>query len=39
MPHTSPENRKSYVKFVKIPTRWIDNDLYGHVNNTVFSYF
>lgn len=29
-----------YPHFLAIPTRWMDNDIYGHVNNTVYySYF
>lgn len=32
--------RASYKSFLAIPTRWMDNDLYGHVNNvTYYSYF
>ena len=32
--------RKDYLHFLDIPTRWMDNDLYGHVNNVVYySYF
>ena len=32
--------RSAYKHFLAIPTRWIDNDIYGHVNNVVFySYF
>jgi acyl-CoA thioester hydrolase len=27
------ERRENYRHFLAIPTRWIDNDLYGHVNN------
>lgn len=34
------ETRNSYGHFLTIPTRWMDNDIYGHVNNTVYySYF
>jgi acyl-CoA thioester hydrolase len=34
------ENRASYKHFLTIPTRWMDNDVYGHVNNVVYySYF
>ena len=34
------ERRKNYAEFVEIPTRWMDNDVYGHVNNVVYySYF
>ncbi len=36
----SPEVRGRYRYFVGITTRWMDNDLYGHVNNvTYYSYF
>lgn len=32
--------RESYRHWLSIPTRWMDNDLYGHVNNVVYySYF
>lgn len=32
--------RGDYVHFVPIQTRWMDNDVYGHVNNVVYySYF
>lgn len=32
--------REDYVFFLPITTRWMDNDLYGHVNNvTYYSYF
>jgi acyl-CoA thioester hydrolase len=32
--------RASYGHFCRIQTRWMDNDVYGHVNNVVFySYF
>jgi acyl-CoA thioester hydrolase len=34
------KTRASYKHFLSIPTRWIDNDIYGHVNNVVYySYF
>jgi acyl-CoA thioester hydrolase len=40
MERPSPEPRAAYVHFLDIPTRWADNDVYGHVNNTVYySYF
>ena len=32
----SPQLRSSYRVFRSIPTRWMDNDLYGHVNNVVY---
>jgi len=32
--------RPAYRHFLAIPTRWMDNDSYGHVNNvTYYSYF
>ena len=32
--------RADYPHFVPITTRWMDNDIYGHVNNVVyFSFF
>lgn len=32
--------RAAYRHFLAIPTRWMDNDNYGHVNNvTYYSYF
>ena len=34
------ETRESYAWFVDIPTRWMDVDVYGHVNNVeYYSYF
>ena len=35
-----PGDRSRYAHFVPIGTRWMDNDVYGHVNNVVYySYF
>lgn len=32
--------RDDYPHILAIPTRWMDNDIYGHVNNVVYySYF
>jgi acyl-CoA thioester hydrolase len=32
--------RQDFVHFMAIPTRWMDNDVYGHVNNVnYYSYF
>ena len=32
--------RGDFPHFMAIPTRWMDNDVYGHVNNvTYYSYF
>jgi len=37
---TNPILRHDYKVFYPIITRWMDNDIYGHVNNvTYFSYF
>jgi len=34
------DRRADYPNFLAIPTRWMDNDTYGHVNNvTYYSYF
>lgn len=33
-------SKSAYKYFVPITTRWMDNDIYGHVNNvTYYSYF
>ena len=34
MEREEPEARKRYPHFLRIPTRWMDNDVYGHVNTT-----
>jgi len=34
-----PPRREDYRHFLVIPTRWIDNDVYGHVNNVVYYSF
>jgi acyl-CoA thioester hydrolase len=40
MPRPKAELRHTYRHFQAIPTRWSDNDVYGHVNNVVYySYF
>ena len=31
-----PELRSEYRAFMPITTRWMDNDMYGHVNNVVY---
>ena len=34
------QTRSDYAHFLAVPTRWMDNDVYGHVNNVVYySYF
>jgi acyl-CoA thioester hydrolase len=40
MARVPPGGRAGYPHFLTIPTRWMDNDIYGHVNNvTYYSYF
>ncbi|MEW5809253.1 MAG: thioesterase family protein [Actinomycetota bacterium] len=40
MPDTPAEHAENYRYFLPITTRWMDNDVYGHVNNvTYYSYF
>ncbi len=34
-----PTQRRDYAQFRDIATRWMDNDAYGHVNNTVYYSF
>ena len=31
--------RAAYPRFVALPTRWTDNDVYGHVNNALYYAF
>jgi len=36
----TPESRGRFRHFLTVPTRWMDNDVYGHVNNVVYyAYF
>ena len=35
----APEARDAYRAFHAITTRWMDNDVYGHVNNVVYYSF
>jgi len=36
----APGRRESYRAFVPVPTRWADNDMYGHLNNAAtYSFF
>lgn len=40
MENRTPETRDAYHHFRVLPTRWMDNDVYAHVNNVVYySYF
>ncbi|NVK18469.1 MAG: acyl-CoA thioesterase [Methylocystaceae bacterium] len=35
-----PKGRKDFAFFTTVQTRWMDNDVYGHVNNVnYYSYF
>lgn len=35
-----PGNYRDYLYFTEISTRWMDNDIYGHINNvTYYSFF
>ena len=35
-----PDHRDDYRQFLTITTRWMDNDVYGHINNVqYYSYF
>ena len=35
MVRVTPRNRTDYSAFSTLATRWIDNDIYGHMNNAV----
>ena len=35
-PRRRPGPRDAYAAFAPISTRWMDNDVYGHVNNVVY---
>ena len=40
MTRANPASRADYRHFLTITTRWMDNDVYRHVNNVVYySYF
>ncbi len=40
MPSKDVPRRSEYAHFERVATRWMDNDVYGHVNNaSYFSYF
>jgi acyl-CoA thioester hydrolase len=40
MDRATPSKRADYPALYEIPTRWLDNDIYGHVNNVnYYSYF
>src|SRR5215470_16098127 len=35
----APDTRAAYASFLAITTRWMDNDVYGHINNVVYYSF
>jgi acyl-CoA thioester hydrolase len=39
MSRPAPEPRSAYRYFRVVPTRWMDNDIYGHVNNVQYYSF
>jgi len=32
----APDGRAAYARFEPLGTRWMDNDIYGHLNNVVY---
>ncbi len=34
-----PNPRSDYAFFLPIQTRWADNDVYGHINNSVYYFY
>ena len=36
MTRPTPDGRDRYRLFQPITTRWMDNDVYGHLNNVVY---
>jgi acyl-CoA thioester hydrolase len=39
MPEKPQITRAEYPHLVKLPTRWMDNDVYGHINNALYYAF
>ena len=39
MPQKPQISRSEYHHFLTLPTRWMDNDIYGHVNNALYYAF
>ena len=39
MTRPQPDSRQAYRHFITITTRWMDNDVYRHVNNVVYYSF
>jgi len=36
MPQKPQIIRAEYCRFLSLPTRWMDNDVYGHINNALY---
>ncbi len=39
MPDAQKPTRADFLHWLTIPTRWMDNDIYGHVNNALYYAF
>ena len=39
MPRIPPGRRADYAVFLPVTTRWMDNDVFGHLNNVVYYSF
>jgi acyl-CoA thioester hydrolase len=39
MPDNPRPSRHQFLYYLSIPTRWMDNDIYGHVNNALYYAF
>ena len=39
MTRPTPNTLNSYPHHLTLPTRWADNDVYGHVNNSVYYFY
>ncbi len=39
MSRTLPDTRARYAFFRTFETRWNDNDIYGHINNSVYGFY
>ena len=39
MTRAKPHKKSDYPHHLTIPTRWSDNDIYGHVNNAVYYFY
>lgn len=39
MPQRPQITRSEYPRFTTLPTRWMDNDVYGHINNALYYAF